>query len=220
MSFESRWKAHLHELTRGKHVNIHLQRSFNKHGKDAFVFAIVKPLGKYDKFVYFQHENELMNELKAKGHKLYNIAMAQGGWSFHDAETKKKIAARISAAVRANTAAMTPDERRIKFARWVPGISYPDSAKHKISQSLTGIVRSDETRAKMKAAQALLTDDKRDIMRAVGLQNKGRLPPNTRQVMLDDGTTHESLKKAAEHLGMSSSGLIKRMKKHELGRYI
>jgi hypothetical protein len=57
-------------------------------------------------------------------------------------------------------------------------------------------------------------------MANVGRMNKGRLPPNTRRVLLDDGTTHESLKKAAEHLSMSSSGLIKRMKKHELGRYI
>lgn len=219
-SFCARWKAHLWDLRRGRHVNLHLQRSFDKHGEKRFTFQPHETLGEYNRALYFQKENELMERLKSEGKKLYNIAMAQGGWSFHDNATKKRIAAKVSASLLVKNASMSAEERKQRYARWSKDRRYPDEARHKISQTMIGRPKSDETKAKMKAAQALIADSKRESMAKVGRANKGRLPPNTRRVILEDGTTYESLKKAAEHLSMSSSGLLKRMKKHELGRYI
>lgn len=161
-----------------------------------------------------------MATLKAKGVSLYNIARAEGGWSFHDDETKLAIAKKVSKSLLCRNAKLTSEERKAKFAYWSKDKPYPDAAKEQISKKMTGMIKSEETRAKMRIAQASIADSKRENMAKVGQMNKGRLPPNTRRVLLDDGTTHESLKKAAEHLSMSSSGLIKRMKKHELGRYI
>lgn len=40
-SFDKRWKTHLKALRLSKHVNLHLQRSFDKHGEQAFVFVLM-----------------------------------------------------------------------------------------------------------------------------------------------------------------------------------
>lgn len=39
---ENRWEQHLQMLRTGKHVNLHLQRAWNRDGASAFVFAIIE----------------------------------------------------------------------------------------------------------------------------------------------------------------------------------
>lgn len=41
VDIDSRWQTHLRELRRGTHHAQHLQRSFNKHGEDAFVIRCI-----------------------------------------------------------------------------------------------------------------------------------------------------------------------------------
>lgn len=211
MCFENRWKAHQKDLAKGKHVNIHLQRSYNKHGADAFKFEIAEELGKYDRAEYFASENALMDKLRAQRVELYNIAKAQGGWSFHDDETKAKIAKKVSAGVKRFNEALTADERSKLYGR-VP--NFTDDIKRKISLSLTGIKRSDETRRRMAEAQQerVLSEDALEAMRDSGRRSKGRLPPNTRKVIVK-GVEYQSLKAAATSLNMSSAGLLKKIRK-------
>ena len=40
--FEKRWRLHFTQLQAGKHHSVHLQRAWNKHGADAFVFRVLE----------------------------------------------------------------------------------------------------------------------------------------------------------------------------------
>lgn len=40
--FTTRQKEHLRKLRYGKHINKHLQRSYNKYGKDSFIFNVLE----------------------------------------------------------------------------------------------------------------------------------------------------------------------------------
>jgi group I intron endonuclease len=42
LGFERRFIQHKSDLKQNKHRNIHLQRSYNKHGKDNFIFEIIE----------------------------------------------------------------------------------------------------------------------------------------------------------------------------------
>lgn len=206
-SFADRWKSHLQNLRRNKHVNIHLQRSFNKHGEQAFIFKPQEVLGDYNRELYFQKENELMDKLKAEGRKLYNIAMAQGGWSFHDDETKKRIAAKVSLGLRLTYSKMTSDERKQRYAYWSTDKHYPDDARKRISAKLTGIVRSDETKARMRDGQAPLKESKQLRMRAVGLLNIGRAPPNKGATASAETRLKQSLAKLGKRMSEEQKAL-------------
>lgn len=220
MSFDDRRKAHFKDLHKGKHVNSHLQSSFNKHGEEAFKFEQVEVIdGPYDKAIYFAKENALMEELKSKGFQLYNIAKAQGGWTFHTLERKAEIAAKISSSVKSYTATLSEDERRVKFNGNPNG---PDEATRVlISATMKGVKKTAETRAKMKMAQN--REERKELKRAVmsetGKKNKGKPPPNIRKVILDNGMIFPSLKLAAEFLGISSAWLIHKIRKNQLGKY-
>lgn len=41
-NLRKRYRQHFNELSKNKHINIHLQRAFNKYGKDAFEFWILE----------------------------------------------------------------------------------------------------------------------------------------------------------------------------------
>ncbi len=47
-SFARRWGKHRWELKAGRHANIHLQNSYNKHGKDAFEFKVLEVIPQCD----------------------------------------------------------------------------------------------------------------------------------------------------------------------------
>lgn len=41
-NLKGRWRVHKHKLLNNKHVNIHLQRSFNKYGFENFLFEVIE----------------------------------------------------------------------------------------------------------------------------------------------------------------------------------
>lgn len=41
-SFNKRWSYHIYRLNKNKHINIFLQRAWNKYGKDNFIFEIIE----------------------------------------------------------------------------------------------------------------------------------------------------------------------------------
>ena len=73
---ERRWREHKGSLERGKHENGLLQKDYNKYGKDAFVYSILK---EHRKDIQFQdlekEETKLILEKKQNGEKLYNISV-------------------------------------------------------------------------------------------------------------------------------------------------
>ena len=43
VDLKDRWRRHRSHLKNGSHVNTHLQRSYNKYGKEAFIFETFSP---------------------------------------------------------------------------------------------------------------------------------------------------------------------------------
>lgn len=54
VNFNRRKNRHLCELISNKHPNNHLQNSYNKYGKDNFVFELIKSLDEIDDFAYYE----------------------------------------------------------------------------------------------------------------------------------------------------------------------
>lgn len=214
MSFSNREKTHFKDLRRGNHVNSHLQSSFNKHGEEAFKFEQVEIIdGPYDKTIYFAKENALMEELKLKGIKLYNIALAQGGWTFHTHERKAEIAAKVSESLRKTFGAMTSEERKERFSYWSEDKHYPDDARAQISAKMIGVKKTDETRKRMKEAQASMPEEfqaqRRANMQAIGKKAKGRAPTNKGQKASEETRRKQSLAKLGKPMSQANRDLRK-----------
>ena len=47
-NLKNRWNVHKHKLSNNKHVNIHLQRAFNKYGSENFIFEVIEYVDKYN----------------------------------------------------------------------------------------------------------------------------------------------------------------------------
>jgi group I intron endonuclease len=212
--FEGRWTIHLNNLRGNRHINPHLQRSFNKYGEESFKFErhiVIE--GEYNKELYFEIENETMQRL-GESKTLFNIAKAEGGWTYATEERKDEIKKKISDSMNERYASLTKEERKQMFGKHA-GISRSEETKKKCSEALKGVKKSDATKKKMSDSQKKRTD-LAECGRKVGLTNKGRLPPNTRRVLIND-QVFISLKAAAASLGISGAALLKHINKE--GKY-
>lgn len=72
----SRWRAHTNCLKRGTHHCQHLQRSWDKHGADAFVFEIVEDLTHKEALIL--REQHYMDSMRTDGLELYNTYLTAG----------------------------------------------------------------------------------------------------------------------------------------------
>ena len=71
-----RKREHFKKLTSGKHCNKHLQASFNKHGKDSFVFNVIEIV---NNSCVKSRELFWFNEMNSKGVSLFNHDMTGTG---------------------------------------------------------------------------------------------------------------------------------------------
>jgi group I intron endonuclease len=115
-NIEQRKERHLTDLQRGIHHNIYLQRSYNKHGPEAFLFEVIQ-------------EHEIVSEMQIREveqkyldvtewEDLYNIGKgATGGDNRSNHPKKDEITKKASETTRKNRARMSPEERSKKFGR-------------------------------------------------------------------------------------------------------
>ncbi len=85
-----RWRVHRHCLRHGTHVNVHLQRAWDKYGEDAFVFSVLEEVG--DDMLLVM-EQEYLDDYFDRG-RCYNIARdaaAPMKGHNHSEETKQKM---------------------------------------------------------------------------------------------------------------------------------
>lgn len=104
VSFAGRWRAHLHQLRRGTHHSIGLQRAFNKYGETAMAFSKLIVCAPCDLIMYEQAAIDATPRAK-----LYNSALTAGsmlGFK-HTDETKAKWSAARRGVKRTRTAEHT-----------------------------------------------------------------------------------------------------------------
>ena len=199
---EKRFKQHVHALEKGTHVNIHLQRSYNKHGASAFSFLILTECSLEE---LFPLEELLISEIQPE----YNIGSVGGGDNFTNHPDKEEIRNRMSETSKSQ---WTPERKEAQSARmskeknpnWKGGVKNtcpcgaiigdyaetcnPCRDRGGSNNPFFGRQHSEETKAKLSAA------------------NKGRLPPNTKIVVCEN-VEYISLTEASRAYGITAGAM-------------
>ena len=122
-----RWRGHRHHLKHGTHHAAILQRSWAKHGEDAFTFEVLEFVpDKADLLVREQHWMDALGAAKRKtgmnsrpnasnnlGFKMSAKSRAQLSASQRGKPRSPEYRAKIAAGVTAHFAESTPEERRL-----------------------------------------------------------------------------------------------------------
>lgn len=133
-----RFYIHKSALKNKRHHCIYLQRSWNKHGEQAFIFEILKELDHPSEEQLFAEELDHITRLLPQ----YNVGSVGGGDNLTNNPNRDDIIKRITATVRDRVAKMSAEERKKiwshpgdKNPNWRGGIStyYCIDCKRKIS---------------------------------------------------------------------------------------
>ena len=138
-----RKRKHFELLRRNKHVNTHLQNSFNKHGENCFIHTVLHYCD-IDMLIVF--EQYFIDDYSVN--RLYNlrvVAESNRGIKASE-ETRKKISL-------ASTGRKHTIETRAKMSLVQKGRIVSDESRIRMSIGQTGNKHSEETRAKMSLAQ-------------------------------------------------------------------
>lgn len=136
-NLRTRKRGHFSYLSRGKHHNKHLQYSYNKYGKDCFIFSVVEIVLQGTKSIQqikdelLKIEQRYLSLLKPVYNKrlLAESNLGIKGWK-HTEETKKKQS-------------ILRKGRKIHTEEW----------KEKMSEMFKGVPRSMETRKRMSESR-------------------------------------------------------------------
>lgn len=72
-NIRKRWRHHKSNLKNGSHINIHLQRSYNKYGEESFSYEIIKELRAIPSLI-LKEEQKLLDYYCESWDKLFNIS--------------------------------------------------------------------------------------------------------------------------------------------------
>lgn len=89
-----RWVQHMNELEKGEHHSAKLQNSYNKHGKEVFVFNIIEIVDTDDRNVLFGREQYYIDKYDsfANGYNMSNNAWTPVSYTtIEDLEENKRI---------------------------------------------------------------------------------------------------------------------------------
>ena len=159
-----RWEEHISLLRRGKHVNNHLQRAWNKYGDDNFEFSIVEECDENalnDREIYWIAEYD-------SHHNGYNQTLGGGGVRGfkHDEETKQRISESLKGDNAPWYGKRRSEETKVKIGqaskeRWsnpgnhpMYGKHHTEESKEKMSESHKGKILSDEHKEKLSKANS------------------------------------------------------------------
>lgn len=120
---EGRWWTHHWQLINGSHHNVYLQRSWNKYGRDAFVFEILEEI---DTEFLLDREQSYLDALFKD---LYNISPTAGS-------TLGAVNGPLS------------EEHRLKISKANKGRIVPESARKAVAEANRRRIISEETRRK------------------------------------------------------------------------
>jgi group I intron endonuclease len=117
VKFKWRWSHHKCELRTNRHKNIHLQRSYHKHGLSAFEFSIVEICE--DKNIVIEREQYYIDTLNPA----YNIS---------------RIASRPSPYIQTEEQRRATSERFKGKPSWNDGIPFDEEVRQRMSESMKG----------------------------------------------------------------------------------
>ena len=153
VELEERKREHFRCLRKGIHDNIYLQNAFNKYGESCFKFEIIEFVEDNTSLLTQREQYWIDYYGGYQSSTTYNLKEA--GFHGHDSEELRLI------------------KSRAQRGKKMPKLK--EEHKRKISQSLTGIKRSVETRKKMSRPKAPRS---KEHAKKIGDANRGRIPWN------------------------------------------
>jgi group I intron endonuclease len=164
VNIKQRWFLHTSTLDRGIHCNVHLQRSWNKFGKNNFDFSVIENCKPE---LLIAREQYHLDEYRSHS-KVYNICQTAGsiaGVKFSE-ESKMKISDATRGTNNPFYGKVHTEETKEKIGnlaklRMIDKTKHPMFSKHhtadakkKLSIAHTGMTATEQTRQKMSAAQS------------------------------------------------------------------
>lgn len=135
-----RWKDHKSALNVGKHSNKHLQSSYNKYGKDKFIYTVLEKVS--IEFLDYREQFwiDKLNTVTPNGYNLNPTAGSARGFK-HSEETKLKWSEQRKG-----------KKRSAEFSKQLSlrtkGIKRSEASKEKMRLAQLGSIKSDITKAK------------------------------------------------------------------------
>lgn len=83
-----RWNEHTNDLTANRHANIHLQRAWNKYGKDNFSFLILEEMNREQ---LLEREQVYLDVADKERAQCYNMKFRAGPGGGFSEETREKL---------------------------------------------------------------------------------------------------------------------------------
>lgn len=166
LGFKRRFIQHKSDLKQNKHRNIHLQRSYNKHGKDNFLFEIIEYC---EPLKCIEREQYYIDTLKPN----YNIDLKAG--SRLGAKMSKESCEKIGKAHKGQRA-------------WNKGIPFSDEVRQKMSKSKKEGFKNETIKSHRKGKKC---PKNKPIVR-----NDGKTYPNVMTTALDLGVKENTVIKA------------------------
>lgn len=235
-----RWTRHKYELNKGIHHCLYLQRSWDKHGSDAFKFCMVNPCTEEELVIIEQSQLDAYVGTEI----CYNISPhVSGGDIISTHPEYEKIIAKITEAVRKNMGKMTKEEKRKKWARYGSdnpnyGNGWSEKSKKEASERMKQRFRSPEERKKISDFQKkrfrnpeerkkisdfakTRTGSKnpfygkkhtKETKEKIGRKNLGRYTGNQEKPVEIDGVIYRSVSEAARQNGIGPALVVFRIK--------
>lgn len=145
VNFRERKNIHLYHLRNNKHHSQYLQKSFNKHGEENFVFEVLEFVENKENLI--EREQFYIDTLKPH----YNICPKAGSHlgRRNSEEVKRKMS--LNSRSRGRTHSI---EVREKMSRDRMGKTHSPETKKKISENRKGIIFTEEHKANIKKNNA------------------------------------------------------------------
>ena len=115
-----RWKQHTSLLNNNHHHSVHLQRAWNKYGKENFMYEILKEMPTASDVELLDEERRFVESLKPE----YNVGGIGGGDNLTNNPNRELIIEKITKSIRDRNARMTDQDKLEKWSR--PGEKNPN----------------------------------------------------------------------------------------------
>lgn len=145
INIAKRFNTHKNSLIKNNHHSKTLQRSWNKYGKDNFVFNVIEFVElKENLLIREQYYLDTLNPFDKNGFNNERIAGSPLGFK-HSKETKKKMS-------ESGKGKIFTDEHKKKMSESAKGKKKSAEHLRKLGEAGKGRIKTDETRAKLSLA--------------------------------------------------------------------
>ena len=166
-SFKTGWDKHKSDLKNGVHDNDYLQKSWNKHGKEAFRFKIIE---KCESDKCLNREQYWLDCLRPYDRGIgYNISLQAGnvmGGRSHPKKSRKKMSLKRKGKI--------PHKATAAAAKVNKGKKRSQEVKDKISKAQKGKPRPLQNRINAAANHWRNRDDWKEITQRSAAKNRGK----------------------------------------------